>query len=510
MVVMESGPHYDILVIGGGINGCGIARDAAGRGFSVCLCDAADLAGGTSSGSTKLVHGGLRYLEHYHFRLVREALFEREVLWNLAPHIIRPLRFVLPHHSGLRPVWLLRLGLFLYDYLGGRRRLPSSRRLDLTSDPAGRPLKPEFRDAFEYSDCWVDDARLVVLNARDSADRGAVVRTRTRVIAAKPVERNWSITLQPEDGKLETVTTSILVNAAGPWVDEVLKSVLGRNEVRNVRLVRGSHIVVPKCFDHDRCYVFQTADGRIVFAIPYERDFTLIGTTDVDHGDIHEKPEITEDEIRYLCDIANGYFRKPISAKDIVWTYSAVRPLHDEGGSSAQDATRDYVIGMETEPDRGALINVIGGKVTTYRRLAETALARIEDVLGRRGPEWTANAKLPGGDFSIDEQAALLRECIDRYAFLDPDILERMTRLYGTDTHRLLEGKREVADLGRHFGAGLYDCEIDYLVAHEWAQTAEDVLFRRTKLGLHMTPDQIEAVHGRFAETGAAVHRAPT
>ncbi|MBU1176125.1 MAG: glycerol-3-phosphate dehydrogenase [Alphaproteobacteria bacterium] len=501
---METDANYDILIVGGGINGCGIARDAAGRGFSVCLCEAEDLASGTSSGSTKLIHGGLRYLEHYHFRLVREALIERELLWKLAPHIIRPLRFVLPHHRGLRPAWLLRLGLFIYDHIGGRKLLPPSHGLDLTSDPAGEALKPEYRKAFEYSDCWVDDARLVVLNARDAAGKGAIVRTRTRVLAARPDSGRWSITLQTKQREPETATASVLVNAGGPWVDEVLKSVLGRRDAHRVRLVRGSHIVVPKCFEHDRCYVFQNADGRIVFAIPYERDYTLIGTTDIDHEDICRTPQIAADEIQYLCDMASDYLRQPVTPEDVVWSYSAVRPLYDDGSSRAQEATRDYVVDVETVPDAGMLVNVFGGKVTTHRRLAEAAVDRITGVLGKRGPKWTASAPFPGGDFPVHGLGALLRDCLDRYAFVDPDILRRLTRLYGTEIHRLLAGKRATADLGRHFGAGLYDAEIDFLVAHEWAQTAEDVLFRRTKLGLRMTPDQIAAVEARLAATVSA------
>jgi glycerol-3-phosphate dehydrogenase len=337
--------HYDVFIIGGGINGCGIARDAAGRGFSVCLCEAGDFAGGTSSASTKLVHGGLRYLEHYEFRLVREALKEREVLWQMAPHIIWPLRFVLPHHKGLRPAWLLRLGLFIYDHLGGRRLLPPTRTLDLTTDAAGSPLKPQFSKAFEYSDCWVEDSRLVVLNARDAADRGADIRARTRVVSARRNTGRWDIEVEDTTtGTCSSLTASIIVNAAGPWVDDVLKLVFGHNDAHNVRLVRGSHIVVGKLFDHDKCYIFQNTDGRIIFAIPYEHDYTLIGTTDADHDGTMSKPAITPDEVTYLCGAASEYFRQPIKPDDVVWTYSGVRPLFDDGASKAQEATRDYVI----------------------------------------------------------------------------------------------------------------------------------------------------------------------
>ena len=501
---MTTGFDYDVLIIGGGINGCGIARDAAGRGFSVCLCDSGDLAGGTSSGSTKLIHGGLRYLEYYEFRLVREALLERELLWSLAPHIVRPLRFILPHHSGLRPAWLLRLGLFLYDHLGGRRLLPPSQSLDLTADPAGVPLKSDFHKAFEYSDCWVDDARLVILNAIDAAERGADIRPRSRIVRAEPKEGGWSATLQDGTGRQQNVTARVIVNATGPWVDEVLQNVFGRNDVHNVRLVRGSHIVVPKCYEHDRCYVFQNTDGRIVFAIPYEHDYTLIGTTDIDHPDIHDRPSITDDEIGYLCDMANDYFETPVIRGDIVWTYSAVRPLYDDGSSTAQEATRDYVIEAETGEGDGLLLNIFGGKVTTYRRLAESALERIEVAIGQRGGVWTANERLPGGDFAVDGFDELVGRLRKSYPFLEARHLDRLVRLYGTRTSRILENTRSLADLGTHFGASLYEAEIRYLEVEEWAETAEDVLYRRTKLGLQMTPAEIDALKKRFERTGRA------
>ncbi len=376
-----------------------------------------------------------------------------------------------------------------------------SRRLDLTDNIAGATLKPEYTLAFEYSDCAVDDARLVVLNARQAADKGASIRTRTRVIAAKKAPDGWTITLQAAGEEPETVSAAVLVNAAGPWVDEVLKSVLGRKGARNVRLVRGSHIVVRKRLEHDCGYVFQHSDGRIVFAISYEGEFTLIGTTDVDHEDIGKAPEITRDETDYLCTMASDYFREPITNEDVVWSYSAVRPLYDDGSSSAQQATRDYVIDLETEAEGGTLVNVFGGKVTTHRQLSETVIDRIEGVLGKRGPKWTAKTPFPGGDFPVDSFETMLREANDRYGFVDPAVIERLMRLYGTDIHRLFAEKYTLADLGRHYGAGLYDAEIDYLVAREWARSAEDILFRRTKLGLHMTPDQIAAVGKRLARS---------
>ncbi len=395
----------DVLIVGGGINGCGIARDAVGRGYSVLLAEQNDLASGTSSWSTKLIHGGLRYLEHYEFRLVREALQEREVLWAMAPHIIWPLRFVLPHHRGLRPAWLLRLGLFLYDHLGGRKRLPATRTLDLSSDATGKPLKTGFfRRGFEYSDCWVQDSRLVVLNARDAADRGATILTRTRVTGLSREGDVWRVRLEDRrGGSVREVTAGLVVNAAGPWVDEVLRGPLGRNDAHNVRLVQGSHIVVRKLYDHDRAYIFQNADGRIIFAIPYEGAFTLIGTTDRDYDGDPAKVAITDGEIDYLLSAAGEYFAQPIGRGDIVWSYSGVRPLYDDGASKAQEATRDYVLKVDGEGAAPRIVNVFGGKITTYRRLAESVLEKIEEALGRRGGgSWTGKVALPGGDFPVD------------------------------------------------------------------------------------------------------------
>src|SRR3982751_6520300 len=379
----------DVFVIGGGVNGCGIARDAVGRGYSVFLAEMGDLASGTSSAATKLVHGGLRYLEYYEFRLVREALAEREVLWAMAPHIIWPMRFVLPHHKGLRPAWFLRLGLFVYDHIGTRKLLPPTKTLDLTRDPIGRPLKGNYSRAFEYSDCWVDDARLVALTARDAADKGAIISTRTKVVSAVREDGIWSIKLQDLDSKARaTVKARLLVNAGGPWVDNVLRESLGQNEAHHVRLVKGSHIVVKKLFEHDRAYFFQNKDGSIIFAIPYERDFTLIGTTDQDFtGDPHGI-RISEEETQYLLAAATEYFEKPVTWQDIVWTYAGVRPLFDDHASKSQEATRDYVLTTEGDKDSGALVNVFGGKLTTHRRLSESVLERIEGVLGARGKPW--------------------------------------------------------------------------------------------------------------------------
>ncbi|MBC7800489.1 MAG: glycerol-3-phosphate dehydrogenase, partial [Gemmatimonadaceae bacterium] len=410
---MVADQRYDLAVIGGGINGSGIARDAAGRGWSVLLCEQADLGGGTSSASTKLIHGGLRYLEHWKFRLVREALLERETIWRIAPHIVWPLRFVLPHNRGQRPAWMLRAGLFLYDHLGGRHLLPKTRTLRLRRDPAGVPLKPEFTLAFEYSDCWVEDSRMVVLNARDAAERGADVLTRTRVASAVRDGPDWLLTLvdagsgMDEPGARRTVRAGALVNAAGPWVADVLSTVLRSNAPAAVRLVQGSHVVVRRLYEHDRCYIFQNADGRIFFAIPYETDFTLIGTTDRDYKGDPAKVHATEDEIEYICSAASEYFVTPITPGQVVWAYSGVRPLYDDGATAAQEATRDYVLTLDAPdaangPETAPVLSVFGGKITTYRKLAEAALAQLAPHMPAStglAPGWTAQAPLPGGDF---------------------------------------------------------------------------------------------------------------
>lgn len=492
---MSASAVHDIFVIGGGINGCGIARDAAGRGFSVFLAEMNDLASGTSSGSTKLIHGGLRYLEYYEFRLVREALMEREVLWKNAPHIIWPMRFVLPYAQGLRPAWLLRLGLFLYDHIGGRKLLPPTKTLDMRRDAVGKPLKPLFSKAFEYSDGWVNDARLVALNARDAADRGAVVRTKTRVVTARREGELWTITLEDRaSGRTEEVRARLVVNTAGPWVDHVLSGVVGQKDAHNVRLVQGSHIVVRKKFDDPRAYIFQNKDRRIIFAIPYEDEFTLIGTTDRDFsGDPHDVA-ISNAEIDYLCAAASEYFSEPVRRGDIVWTYSAVRPLYDDHASKAQEATRDYVLKGEGGAGVAPIINAFGGKITTYRRLSESMLEKIEEFLGKRGGPWTAGAPLPGGDFPQTGFDAQVGALIRTYPFLDTGLARRLTRLYGTRALLLLDDARSLADLGRDFGAGLYEAEVRYLMQHEWAKVAEDVLWRRTKRGLHFSAGQAEAL----------------
>jgi glycerol-3-phosphate dehydrogenase len=478
---------YDLAIIGGGVNGCGIARDAAGRGAKVILFERGDLASGTSSSSTKLIHGGLRYLEHYEFGLVRESLKERERLWAIAPHIIWPLRFVLPYRKGLRPRWLIRLGLFLYDHLGGRKLLPATRTIDLRNDPAGAPLKPGFTTAFEYSDGWVDDARLVVLNARDAADHGADIRTRCEVTGLRREGAQWQI--ETTQGSF---TAKAVVNAAGPSVLGLLERVEGhrRDAQEVIRLVRGSHIVVKRLSKDARAYFFQNPDGRIFFAIPYEDEFTLIGTTDADHQPA-EPVKASKEEIEYLCAGASDYFREAITPEDVVWSYSGVRPLVDDGSGRPEAASRGYRFDVDTDAKGGApLLSVFGGKITTYRHLAENAVARLADWLPRlNGRGWTADKPLPGGDFAIDGAAELAASLRADHDWLDEATAKRLARSYGTCARCWLHD-----DPGKHFGHGLTAAEVDYLKTQEWAQTAEDILWRRSKLGLHFDGAQVQAL----------------
>jgi glycerol-3-phosphate dehydrogenase len=484
---------FDLAVIGGGINGAGIARDAAGRGATVLLLEAGDLAQGTSSASTKLIHGGLRYLEHYEFGLVRESLRERETLWAIAPHIIHPLRFVLPHVKGLRPRWLIRLGLFLYDHLGGRKLLPATRSINLHQHPSGGPLKAEFGRAFEYSDGWVDDARLVVLNALDAAEHGATIRTRCPVTAARRDGAVWRI----EAGG-EMFTAKALVNAAGPNVLRV-EGLLGDKPDYGMRLVRGSHIVVRQLFDHPYAYFFQLPDGRIFFAIPYQQDFTLIGTTDRDQqpGDAIKA---SEEEVAYLCDGASRYFKQAITPADVVWTYSGVRPLIDDGSGRPEAATRGYRLELSDPAEGAPLLSVYGGKITTYRHLAEEAVAK----LAARQPElagagWTRTRPLPGGDFAVDGLEALKSGLAARYPFLTPADTDRIARAYGTRAEAWLAGAEGWQALGQSFGAGLTGAEVDYLRVTEFAVSAEDILWRRTKLGLRLDAAQVAALERYLA-----------
>jgi glycerol-3-phosphate dehydrogenase len=525
---VAAGVASDLFIIGGGINGCGIARDATGRGLSVTLAEQGDLAQGTSSASTKLFHGGLRYLEYFEFRLVREALEERETLLVAMPHISWPMRFVLPLSPdmrfesdtptsrllrwvmpwarGRRPDWLIRLGLYLYDTMGGRKILPATRTVDLRQDPAGKPLKPKFTKAFEYSDCWVEDSRLVALNARDAAQRGARILTRTRVTTAERRDGLWQITTEGPHGTGHH-SARALVNAGGPWVEDVIRNVARINSSEGVRLVRGSHIVTKRLFDHDRCYFFQGSDGRIIFAIPYEQDFTLIGTTDKDHQSAPKDAHCTDEERDYLLDFASQYFARPVTRDDVVWTYSGVRPLYNDGAKSATAATRDYV--LKLDENGPPLLNVFGGKITTYRRLAESALAKLTPFFPQAKPAWTARVPLPGGNFPHDGVAALTAQLKAKYPFLTDYWTGRLIRAYGTEALGLFGNTTTAGALGQDFGATLTEAEVRWLMAHEYAVTAADVVWRRSKLGLRMTSDQIERLDRFMAvEAGADAARA--
>ncbi len=506
----------DLFIIGGGINGCGIARDAAGRGLSVTLAEMNDLASATSSASTKLFHGGLRYLEYFEIRLVHEALKERETLLRAMPHISWPMRFVLPYHKdmrfdtetptsrflsavmpwmhGRRPAWLIRLGLFLYDNLGGRKILPGTSSLDLQTAPEGRPLQDKFQTAYEYSDCWIEDSRLVVLNARDAESRGANILTRTEVVAARRVEDVWQITIRDRDNdETREVRAKMLVNAGGPWVGDIIQAKIHINSREGVRLVRGSHIVTRKLYDHNKCYFFQGEDGRIIFAIPYEQDFTLIGTTDQDHSDPSVPPVCTDAEEEYLCAFADKYFKQPVTREDVVWTYSGVRPLYDDGASSATAATRDYK--LKVDDHCGApLLNVFGGKITTYRRLAESALHKISKHFPDLPGPWTAGVALPGGDFPVDGVQDLIDALLADYGFLDRVWAARLVRAYGTEARVMLGDAKSADDLGEAFGATLTAREVEWLMDKEYARSAQDVVWRRNKLGLRLDDDQIARI----------------
>jgi len=525
---MAETAHYDLFVIGGGINGCGIARDASGRGLSVALAEQGDLAQATSSSSTKLFHGGLRYLEYFEFRLVREALIERETLLRAMPHIAWPMRFVLPFHKdmrfdsttpasrllagfmpwlkGQRPAWLIRLGLFLYDHMGGRKLLPPTRAVDLTRATAGKALQARFTRAYAYSDVWVEDSRLVVLNARDAQMRGARIMTRTRVISAERGAQLWRVHLEHADGTRETISARGLVNAGGPWAGRIIGEQLGIATRERVRLVRGSHIVTRRLFDHDNCYFFQGRDGRIIFAIPYERDFTLIGTTDQEHEGDPSQARCTPEEQEYLCAFASEYFEKPVTRNDIVWTYSGVRPLYDDGARSATAATRDYVLSLDAQGP--VLLNVFGGKITTYRKLAEAALRKLVPHYPQAGPAWTAGVALPGGDFPVDGVDALTQALCARYPFLDHEWALRLVRAYGSDAFNLLGEARAREDLGRDYGATLTDAEIGWLVSHEYARSADDILWRRSKLGLRLDADAAVAIEAAVARRVSEISRA--
>jgi D-erythritol 1-phosphate dehydrogenase len=478
----------DIAVIGGGINGAGIARDAAGRGLKVLLCEKDDFGEGTSSRSGKLVHGGLRYLEYYEFRLVREALIEREVLLASAPHIIWPMRFVLPHSPEQRPAWLVRAGLFLYDHLGGRKRLPPSRGLDLARSLEGKPLRSEFRRGFEYSDCWVDDARLVILNLIDAAGNGAMVLPRTRALRAQRANGSWLLEMQGADGTMHVVRARALVNAAGPWVQDVAQGVTGSNSTHSVRLVKGSHLVVPKFWNGPQAYLLQNDDRRVIFVNPYGDELALIGTTDIPYDGRAEDVAIDDAETGYLLRVLRRYFRKPPEARDIVHAFSGVRPLYDDNAKNPSAVTRDYVFEVDGSAGAPPLLSIFGGKITTYRKLAEHALQRLAPWFPKMSSAWTAGQPLPGGDINsfADFAADLVRE----YSALPQDLVHHYARLYGARARELLGPARSCADLGRHFGANFYEREASYLCDTEWASRAADILDRRTKHGLRLTPAQ--------------------
>ncbi len=489
----------DILIVGGGINGTGIARDAAGRGLSVVLCEKDDLASHTSSASTKLIHGGLRYLEQYEFSLVRKALIEREVLMRSAPHIIRPLRFILPHDQGQRPAWMIRVGLFLYDHLAKRELLPGSQGINLRTHAAGAPLKKTFTKGFAYSDAWVDDARLVVLNAMDAAEKGATILTRTKCEAVKREADHWNATLRKANGESIAIRAKVLINAAGPWAAQFLHDTVHGRAGKTLRLIKGSHIVVKKLFDHPYAYIFQHPDGRIVFAIPYEHDYTLIGTTDLDyHGDA-DNVAINAAEIDYLCGLVNHYFEKPITAADVIWSYSGVRPLvedeKEDDNESASEVTRDYKLAFDD--DAAPLLTIFGGKITTYRKLAEEAVDAIARKLDNHHPAWTANACLPGGDIycempsnrAVLEFDQCVRDMQQQYAWLPPALVERYAHAYGTRIKVLLADRSSIEQMGEEIASGLFAAEVDYLMQHEWTRCADDTLWRRSKLGLYQNDD---------------------
>lgn len=499
---------FDLAIIGGGVNGCGIARDAAGRGASVVLFEKGDLASATSSASTKLIHGGLRYLEQYEFRLVHEALNERAVLARIAPHMVTPLRFILAHHKGLRPRWMLRIGLFLYDNLGKRGGLKGTESVDLTTDPVGAPLKEAFRHGFAYSDCWTDDARMVVLNAMSARDLGADIRVRTRVTDVQRENGLWRVESETATGERSTIFARALVNATGPWVNETL-GLAAATPPHGVRLVKGSHIVTTKLFDHDKAYIFQNGDGRVIFAIPYQEAFTLIGTTDQDWSGPLDRITASPAEIAYLCAAASEYFKSPVTPEQVVWTYSGVRALADEGKETAQEASRDYVLTLQAPAGEAPLLSVYGGKITTFRRLAESAMDKLKPHMpAARKPAWTGSAPLPGGDIGSGGLEGLQQDLAARYPDMPASLLRRLAFGYGARARVLLGESRTIDDLGQVFAGDLTEREVDLLVNEEWAQTAEDILWRRTKTGLHATPAQVDHLNAYLArKSNAAAFR---
>lgn len=490
----ESEKIVDVLVVGGGVNGVGVALDAAGRGLSVALCEKGDLAGATSSSSSKLIHGGLRYLEHYEFRLVKEALAEREVLLRKAPHIMWPLRFRLPHQKHLRPAWMIRIGLFLYDSLAKRNMLPRSRKLSTGIDS---PLVDNITTCFEYSDGWVDDARLVVLNALAAQEQGAEIYTRTECISAEKEEQYWKVTLRTHKGKTFTIRARSIVNAAGPWAVSFLDRLVNVENPNAMRMVKGSHFIVPKLYTSDEAYILQNKDGRIVFVIPYEGDFSLVGTTDEDFKGNPIDAAISNEETEYLIDVVNRYFKSKITQSDIVHSYSGVRPLLEEKNASAQELTRDYKVELNGASGEPALLNIFGGKITTYRKLAEHAVDKLVACFPKARKAWTREVPLPGGAF--ESQAQLVDKLISDFPWLSEQVCQRYARQYGLLCYKFLKNDSTLASMGKDFGANLYKAEIDYLIDYEWAMTAEDILWRRTKHGLRLTESQ-QAVLGDYVQ----------
>lgn len=491
---------YDLIVVGGGVNGTGIAMDAAGRGLRTILCEMNDLASATSSNSSKLIHGGLRYLEHYEFKLVRQALAERESLLRNAPHIMWPMRFRLPHQSHLRPAWMIRTGLFLYDHLAKRELLKGSKSIRFAPDG---PMVSDITQGFEYSDGWVDDARLVVLTAKAAEEKGAKIKTRTKCVKAERADKLWNVTLaDTQTGEKKTYQCRALINASGPWVSRLFSDTMTITAPKQIRMVKGSHIVVPKIHDEPEAYILQNADNRIIFVIPYEDDFSLIGTTDVDYEGDPKKAVISPEETEYLVGIVNNHFKHKLTSDDVVWSYSGVRPLMDDESGDAQKASRDYTFEVDGGKKEAPLISVFGGKITTYRKLAEAATDRICDFFPKAGPEWTKHAPLPGGDFT--DQPALLAEFKVEFPWLPDSLARRYVRTYGTRTRTLLKDCRSMKDMGHHFGANLYASEVSYLMKHEWAQEAEDVVWRRTKLGLRLTEDNLAGLQNYVEKIRAA------
>ena len=501
--------NFDVFIIGGGINGVGIARDASGRGLTVCLADMGDLGGATSSSSTKLFHGGLRYLEYFEFKLVRESLKEREVLLNSMPHISWPMQFIIPYHNKMkfepntpvskilsiimpwkknkRPAWLIRLGLFIYDNLGQRKILPSSRTINLKSDPSGTPLQNKFTIGFEYSDCWVEDSRLVVLNARDAHDAGATILSYHKVLNAKKRSDGWTVEVENQKTQKKTnFNCKLLVNAGGPWVESIILNTIKNNAPRSVRLVKGSHIVTKKLFNHQKGYFLQGKDGRIVFAIPYETDYTLVGTTDVLHENIQEEPKCTPEETNYLLNFINEYFQKPVLKKDIIWSYSGVRPLFEDGAKSEAAVSRDYYIEFKDQNSTSPILHIFGGKITTYRKLAEVVVDKSSSIFPHMKEKWTSKRCLPGGDFEVADFEKIVQDIHKFHSYLDLELIRRLVRLYGTDAYKMLENKKNIRDLGRAFGYNLYGFEIDWGISKEWVTCSDDFLWRRTKLGIRL------------------------